>query len=1747
MKRQIITLLALCAAAFSLPAQTDWAQVERLIGDGSYKTAYDKAETVYGNPNAAGRQRLTAAYYMAQAAAYFQEEARDSAEMRYRALLPVLEDVDKALCHTFLAEWDSAMLYEEPLKRTPVEKIKPFAEGDKGLNVTPTAYDVVVMKMQEGDLKPAERVEWQRKLCSFHAGDNKDIRLWHDLRLLDFMDLVPNVRLKDDTMLAYIARYRNAGSQYITKLYAMMALRCSGRGDLVQSVAWCNSAIALYPKSEGGVECANLKNEIQQKCVSMETSSLWVIPGQPSLQRVRYRNVERLYYRIVNYFDDYRWNEKAKGKLLAAKTVVGGEWKVESGKGYKFAESYVSLPALKTGRWLLLVSPSKDFKTDGFMVYVVNSTEMLLVQNEQEGLLLNRRTGRPIAGQAMCVERRDNNGKVTVMARAVTDRYGRYSMDYEKPRWGDQIAVERNGYRLTSRYSNSSNRPDTSMHMRAEVRTDRPIYKPGDTIQVAVVVYRTDGLEAEVAIGERQKLAFVDPHDQGVDTVSLTTDDFGIAHTSFVVPTDRIAGTYFIRSVDGGKLNICENLRVEEYKQPKFMVQLGEQREQASPCFGFPYTVKGYAASYSAVPVSGAKVQYRVMRRKLHRCWWFYSNFYSESEVAAGETTTAADGSFSVTFIPEPDSSIELSHKPSFEYLVSVDVTDLNGESHNAVSSMRVGYTNAFVYLESGSTPATLKVKHVDINGNPLPGEVKTKVELLCQPPEPLLDHPLLHEGVHHTMTEAEWHMAFPLLAYGIEFNDPANWPVASNGWNGKSGVYRVTVSADGADTVTEYLTYVAPDAHKVPSQKLLWAEVEKTKVEVGETARLRFGSRFMEVEVYYMLRVGNEVRDFSLVRLSDEIRSIEIPVDSTMLGGFQIDLVSVREGMECHWQQSVDVPFSHKQLKVEIATFRDKLLPGETEEWTIKVKGERSDEKEPAALVMTMYDDALNSYGSARDWGFSPWRTNFSRVINPLHITGGAGHWMNEYKHLYYHGSQLSVWSLKDALPYFSPWRGRRMYKSAGVSNQAMVELAVVEDVELLDEAKAAGGTAPVDDEPQVRMNLNTLAFFAPALRTDENGSVTYRFTVPELLTRWNVMALAVTRDLKTGSLDRTLVTQKPLMVQPNMPRFLRQGDSLALMAKVVLSDKHEVASEVEVSLLLTDAATGDTLCHHTEHVGVKDAAQVMFPVEVPQGVNVATYRIVARAEGMSDGEQGQVPVLSNRETVTVSQALYINGVGEKSFTFPQDAFASATATPQKITAEVTGSPIWLALKALPHMKYLENPSTLYLAEQVGVNNIVQQVAALVDVSSIVSVDSIAERNRVLAAQLAERQNGDGGWCWMPEGQSSVWVTQQVLKRFADNKALAYVDKEVQRDYERYVKSYAKKYKWQPTNIDYLFMRSMYGKASTEAYRFYYANALKHYKDYEGLYTQAQLALIFYRHGDRKAANDLLRRLKEKALTSDEMGMYWRDNRSGWCWYQRPIETQALLIQAFTEVASQDSLTVGLMQQWLLKQKQTTHWGNDRATAEAIRALVCMHPHVGPSTVGLTLFGTPMTAEVQGQESYRTQAWTGAELDTLVRQHSEPIIMVKNTPGIAWGAVYYQFEDNIDKLPSSDMGITVKCTYISTEPLKVGDKVKVRIDIQCDRAMDYLELVDGRPSCVEPVSTRACWRWNDGLSYYYTVNNNDTRCYIEHIEKGKYSIEYEVYVTNPGAFMSGALKMQCMYAPEFRAVEPGKTLFVMP
>ncbi len=1834
MRNKIITLLALLSAAFFAQGQVDWSQFDKLMKEGLYKSAYAVAEGVY-KQSAASSQRLAAAYHMTQAAAMYQEDVHDSAEARYRQLLPTLEPLEKALCYAFLGEYDSALVYSEVLKATPVERIKNYCEGDKVENMTPTAYDVIVLQMlKNGTLTQQQRVDWRQRLCDFHAADKDDgLRIWHDCQLLESMQSVPNRPMSLQTYKRYLNRYRGSKSPQLASLYLLTARYCRwNKQDLVQVVAYCDTAIALFPKSEGGVECSNLRSQITAPRIQFSREIHFLIPQREELMGITYRNLSCIHLRLVKEPDKYM-SEAQLAKLKPLR-----EWIVDVPRHDDYSEALAAfaLPSLPIGEYRLLAAPTDNF-AKGLAYIELHVTDIALrYTTDGRGLVVDRTTGTPVADQRVQLVSPKVYGRSQerVLQTVVTAADGTYRFDSVPPR-NSIIRVVRDGYTISQSVYNHSRSAADGRGTRFHLVSDRPVYRPGDTVQVAVMLYRSDGRDGELlAAGHSFQLTLADPNGQQVQQLTLTTDDFGSAHCALPLPTDRLAGHWTVRVQDSTGSGVL-GLRVEEYKQPRFMVSLAA--EGTAPQFGQPYTVKGMATAYSGVSLGGARVQYFVSRSQ--RLWRWGPSV--STVIAQGETEVAVDGTFNVVFTPEPDSSVELSTKPIFNYQVQVTVTDLNGESYDAETTLRVGYRNLFVHvveMEPASRELSmLKVELTDLDGKPQPGKVEVSVERLKRPDPMRLAPAVLTKGMHQTINREEYHRRFPYYIYDKTENDRRQWP-AEWRWDGiadngdiklpslQGGIYRIVAHAmDGRDTVadTAYTLLTLTTDRQARIDAVLWVDQDKRTAHPGERVTFRLGSAFEGVKAFYWIDYGDRKTLASgWLTLGSRLQELTIDIDSSQLGGLTLTVTMMYQGQSFSESRSVEVPYTHKQLKVDISTFRDKLLPGETEEWTIKVKGERSEMKEPAAVILTMYDDALNTYGIP-SWGFSPWRghcTVWQRLYSPYFC------WDSYDGSTYrsYYGTSPSVWRLKEGLPYYSPWRSRRMYKA--VSNGVVVtELAVVEDDAVVQTSATARGESGeeeveeeeaifsvVEKEPevQVRTNLTTLAFFAPSLHTNADGTVTYRFTVPELLTRWNVRGLAVTKDIKIGTLDRTLVTSKPLMVQPNMPRFLRSGDSLSLMAKVVLNEEIRIKNEelpVEVLFVLTDAATGDTLCCHTEQVRVKHpsaggsaAAQVMFDVEVPQNVYVATYKIVATAEGMSDGEQGQVPVVTNRQAATVSQAMYINGAGEKRYIMPEWVTDSDSRELHLVAAEVVSNPIWLAVKCMPYLKTHENSSTLYLANQLYMNSKGQELlkdlkdfSVLKGTSSRLKMnedvkqtllqatpwvqDAQSEEEQMAAVanyfdaerlnrelqkagdELAARQNADGGWSWMPEGESSLWITQQVLKkvkgeRLKVKEALAFIDREQQRYYEKYIKPYIKKgYKWQPTDIDYLYTRSFYGKANTEAYRFYYSNALKSYKDYENLYTQAQLALVFHRHGDHKQALDLLRRIKEKSLVSDEMGMYWRNNRSGWFWYQRPIQTQALLIQAFAEITPDDCDAIGLMQQWLLKQKQTSHWGNDMATTEAIGALMVNEKlrtknEEPADAVQLTVFGEPMTAEAQDLEGYRSQRWTSDALDTLITHHSSLITLRKQNEGIAWGAVYYQFVDDLDKLPASDMGIRISRRYeVRSENLKVGDKIKVRIDIQCDRAMEYLELIDGRPACVEPLSTRAGWRWNEGLNYYIVVNNTDTRCYIERLEKGKYWFEYDVYVTNPGQFMSGPVTMQCMYAPEFRAIAPAQTLNVIP
>ena len=1972
MIRKVFLTLIMALPLVGAMAQTDfakeWNDVNKLYDSEDYNKAYSKATKLFALAQKSGdsRNMITGAFQMARIAAEYQENAEDSALTRYFAIMDKLDVVDKAVCHAFVAKFYSeysqshrwvinrnketdeseldyklwpqgrfdreikkhlteALKDEETLQKTDIKEVGTFCEkSNSGLQTTPTLYDLMINIAVESTNDYAEKMRLLQKLIDFHSSDGDCLRIWLDIRKYELLERTPNAvkpTVADYERLA--EKYKGTECDLVTMFHYEAAKMLNRDGKYVEAKAICNKAIALFPKSKGAENCANLIKTIEHpECTLQMVRD--EMADHAMLAVAESRNADMLYFRIIKTFDHSNIYEREKIVEAMAKQSVVEQWTMPlmHRNDHKRQKNYVYMPPVPTGEYYLLVSTSKDFKANGLSYgeFVCCDAQIVtaLSSNALRGYVVLRGSGEPIEGQKMRLERYDySKGKyVATGATAVTDKDGYYEFDNKacKGNYNVYVATDYKGVTIMDR-ANDHSEPTHNSGVELYCQLDRPVYKLGETISFAYVVYQGDHRTSDrVCEGAKLYVRLRDVNDKTVDSVRLTTDEFGVCHGELKVPSDALPGhfslytTYIVGNKKRADYYDYYGVKVEEYKQPKFTVKMYGDNERHE--FGKELTVNGLAASYSQVPIDGAKVSYTVVRREMYRPWrWWYMPVSKETTIAGGETKTDGEGKFEIHFTPMPDSSVELANKPCFVYQVTADVTDINGETHSQTHTLRVGYENSHITLPQGGEVErfdTLSVDYSNLDGDPIEGSVTVVVERLVQPTQPRLAHEFLNDDIHHSLSHEGFDKRFGLLAYDKNDVEPDQWAterkvmiksitMTKKGGavlplgNLEAGVYRVTataINADGSKVESKSTyTYMPCDADKVQTHSLVWVSDCGTKsMEVGDTYRLKVGSRYKGVKLLYMLSKEGESIDRRVIELDNNVKTIEIPIVESYKGGVRIDLFAMKENQEWKRGKSIDVPYSDKRLDVKIETFRDKLQPGEQETWTIRVSDQQSGHRSQITgqsltqsnLMLTMYDAALDTYGSLNAYLW-PWVSSYNPMmlcVNHEHFS--LRNYQTRPQTTYVGPIDLSAWRLLDGV--FS--RSRSMFsKNYSARGRARGEDGMVEEVALMAkgvdavmESGAAIENAEYEeaavmvadegvqekksDEPQLRTNLNTLAFFKPTLRTGDDGTVECTFTVPELLTEWSIRGVAHTKDMKTGSLSKSLITQKELMVQPNAPRFLRQGDTVDFLAKVVnMTDKEQT---VTVSFDLFDPSNPSKFKIKNSKlitIPAKRSEQVSFRIAVPHNIYVANYRIVAKNDHFSDGEQDCMPVLTDRQMVTVSQAMYINGVGEKSYTLPTAVTRqSATREPHLLKVEFTSNPIWYAIQALPYVEEHKNPSNIFLANRLYTNSIAFDI-----VSSNPNIESVfrqwekdtvnplmsqLEKNedvkqtlldetpwlrdgtgesqrmhriavyfdksrltselKTTEKKLLEQQRSDGGWSWIPGySQSSLYTTQYILEILGKlahssqqnvstyqhinistqlKKALKYVDDETYDYYRRYLKHTD----FEALNIDYLYMRSFYTASEfkiqnpkhKESYDYFYRNTLKHYKEYKSLHTRATLALVFHRGGNSKEALDILRRIKESSLYSDEMGMYWRDNQSSWWWYERPIETQALLIQAFAEITPDDKESIALMQQWLLKQKQTTSWSTDVATVEAINALLSDNGTANTlaqpekSTL-VTVAGQPLTAPSQAGTGYQSQSWHGDEIAQLLTQshnnaitQSSPQVTIKKyTDGIAWGAAYYQYFDDMKNIERSDMGVKMSKTIyrvktdgtleaipdndskfkIQNSKLKVGDRVRIRILLDCDRALEYVELKDSRPGCLEPVSTASGWNWNSGLSYYSAVRNASNSFYINRLDKGKYVVEYDLFVTNPGAFTVPASTIQCLYAPEFRANSEGRTLYV--
>ena len=1948
-----------------------YARIEKMIYNQRYTDAFNAADSLRTaamsrvragqTGEAVSRQLITSTWYMERAALQYQEDAADSSLARFRAILPYLTPVDRTLCHIFLGNIDSALVDTVALREVPNTQIADFCSAPKNVsfNTTPTIYDLV-MHLAIANMPARRKVELQRQLVAWYshgaAKENVNLLLYNELRLLDYYGRTPNVSKATCRRLTQecLNRYRETGNEQLAELYSRMAAFCQNDLDLLGAIVYCDSAIARWPKSRGGVDCANRKRTIQQTSIDMTISD--VSPaGRDILMRVATCNVEHLYYRVIRYPEwlksYYKSDSEKRTRLLSEKVVKSWDQSFTLPKDYKFYKHYGYIPTLAPGHYILLASPSKDFAREGFCMkaFNVSAAAFVLMSSPDDsvyGYVVDYATGEPIARQKVQLQRSKNyyDAKYSTVATATTDAQGFFALgdkevknryDYE---W--RLLTQYKGLDVESQCELGPNQLDTVREV-AELFLDRPVYRPGDTVQFMLVKGLVEHNRRGYAfMGNRLQLLLFDVNDKAVDTLYGTTDAYGSLSGSFVIPAHALPGRFVIRAYraifDNRNVRVCEkSFPVEAYKQPKFTVTLkGVDRKDAegrsiAPSMGDSLAVEGLAASYTQVPVSGAKVVYSVTRSWI-RPWWrrHYGGdqSYGAVTLVSDSLVTDGEGMFRIAFVAEPDSNIELSTKPCFTYEVHVDVTDINGETHSQTLSLNAGYQNSYISItlpEQLRELGSVEYKYCDINGTPLKGFANLYVERLHQPESLWLAHTQVRSGVRHTISREEFNKRFPLTAYSHEEEKMWNWPVEKKVFDTRvkcegltlnkvslpvlePGVYRLRMALDaqGKETVADTLVvvYSPKGSRKVFTMDLLWSDISTNEASVGDTVELRFGTRHKDVYVAYELMVGKKTVQRRLLRVDNGMETLRIPVTEELLGGFNVSLCAVKEGRNEKVQYRVDVPFEHKKLDVQIVTFRDKLTPGEKERWTIKVKPKREGDAlaAPAALLLGMYDAALDNYGyGGNEFSWFPWMDNWLREPEGFSVyfnwryRSGDDLLVPFGQYQVYKGKSPSGWdftalnhrgwqwkrsltmpgtSVEDIVASvggvgYGTARGEdgmvtmqgAVRKRAAVKNAAVLEPEVTTDLEVVEDdvemeeaavfmvdennANVRGKNAGDSEKPYVRTNLSTLAFFGPTLITDKDGTVSYSFTAPDLLTQWNVKGLAWTQELATGSLERQLITRKELMIQPNMPRFLREGDTATLMAKVMNLTDSDLTVTVDFSFEIENgelrienypgaAANSQFSILNSQLITVSahGTVPVLFPVYAPVGGTVATYKFVAKAARHSDGEQGPLPLLTNRQAVTQSVSMYMNGKGTKQYAMSLPV--STTAQPVSFTVEYTANPIWLAIQSLPYMKECSNPSNIYLFSTYYVNTIgktiaeqfpqlkhcadqateedsplmrnadikqtlldetpwlrsgTSEVERLKDIARFYDNEALQRLSSETFEKLQKEQRYDGGWSWMPGGRySSTYVTQHILKGFGmmarqisrgntsmQNRALAYVDKEAYKDYLEWLK-YLKKHpnsQCKPIMLDYLYTRSYYAdrKFSSnhkEAFDFFYCNAKKRYSDYTSLYDQALLALVFQRNGDTKLACEMVERIRQKALYSDEMGMYWRDNKAGWFFYQRPVETQALLIETFREVTPQDTLSVAQMQQWLLKQKQTTRWNSDIATLRAIQALMPVGgkekwiPAKGSDKIvvkGKALADTLKVDVADGSAGYLRHTYRGDSLVSLARGNSVSTTIRRDAKGVSWGALYYQYTEQMDKIPASETGITLTRTLYKVEAdgsltelkkgrgVAVGDRLRVRLNVQCDRNMEYVELKEFRAACLEPVSTASGWVWTSGLSYYVAVNNSHNAVYIDRLEKGKYIIDADYYVTNPGSFTLAPSVLQCLYAPEFRATSPGQRLTV--
>jgi uncharacterized protein YfaS (alpha-2-macroglobulin family) len=1787
-----------------------------------------------------------------------------------------------------------------------------------------------------------------KDLLAFHLNDAKpDALIDADIDRLEFVN--QHSTLNDKEKL-YEAALKNIETRY--GQYAATAQAGYLRGQLYYSRGQgydplsktdnqyeikrakelFESIVAKYPKCEGAVNATNMLNSIKQRSLNFETE-LVNVPGQHFRTLVSYKNIPQLYFRLMKTTreDIKKYDRRDYEKVWNDYTALTPmkSWKVTLPDPGDFQIHHIEIKndALEPGTYILLASADEKFSLAKNILAkdIIYVSNISYIQKGEEYHVLHRETGQPLANanvQVYELKYNYNNYKEEeIKAEKYTSNDNGYfklkrtkdsrNIVFDITHGKERLFLDNRHYSYAEFDENGN--PIVNKDQ-AFLFTDRSIYRPGQTVYFkGIVVSRKDKpFKAEVVAGKKVTVQLKDANWQKQAELTLTTNEFGSYNGSFRLPEGLLNGQFTIWDSAHEQNHAFS---VEEYKRPKFMVEI--KQPKGSYRVNDSIKVTGTAKAYAGNNIDGAKVKYRIVRKIQWPWWWDYGySRYSrwnprpggreQMEITNGEATTNEKGEFTVTFKAIPDESVKKEDQPTFQYELTADITDINGETRSGNITVPVAYQALQLNIEVASqlTADSLNkigIGSTNINGSFEKADVNISIHRLKNPGRFFRER-LWRQPDQFLMSRDEYYTLFPYDVYKDE-DQTVKWEKGDRALDARHttaenekykitntkfapGWYVIEVTAkDKYGENVKALKYIEliPGNGQLAANTPLAINAAKTTAEPGEKINYTVGTTFKDVFLIHQQQFMYGKQNMVYERLSNSSKSSDLTLTENDRGGVGANASFVKYNRVFGNGLQFNVPWSNKELKIEFESFRDKTLPGSKEEYKLKISGLKGD-KVAAEMLAAMYDASLDQF-QPHGW-FSPGL--FPNLYAPGawngndNFKGSSSEEKNDYYRQneyfsksydrllgggYYDEVVVTGYGMRSRAMKSAPQAGApppapeaamadgMVYKNESAKEKE--QKSEVAGAISADDMNAARGNKfqekpkQADAPVQIRKNFNETAFFLPNLKTDANGNVIISYTIPEALTEWKLMAFAHTKDMATAIAEKKVVTQKPIMVQPNAPRFLREGDKLELVTKVVnLTDK-EVTGTAELQLI--DPSTNTPVDGWFKNifpnqyftVPAGQSSPVAFTMEIPFNYNrPLTYRIIAKtkpaagADAASDGEENMLPVVTNRMLVTETMPLPMRGNGTKNFKFEKliGSASSPTLGHQAITVEYTSNPAWYAVQALPYlMEYpyecAEQTFNRFYANALAgkIANSSPKIKAVFEKWKNIDKEALLsnlQKNEELKSallqetpwvldakneeqqkknigllfdmmkmsgeldkamkKLQDMQSSNGGFVWFKGGPDDRYITQYIItgmghlkklgaipaKQEANikemlQKALPYLDMKLKQDYDDLIR-YKAKLKDNNTGymqINYHYMRSFFpestvAKASETAYN-YYRQQMQQYWLQNSKYMQGMIALALHRTGDTKTPAAVLKSLKENAIVKEEMGMYWKDVTGGYYWHQAPIETMALMIEAFSE-AGKDTKAVDDLKTWLLKNKQTMNWKTTKATAEACYALLLegsdwlSETPVVEIKLGNTTISSATAGGAQEGTGYFKQRIEGEKVKPEMGNIS---VTVSNTnakaPTSTWGGVYWQYFENLDKITSAETPLKLqKKLFIETmgdrgpvlkavnqgDIIKVGDKIKVRIELRVDRDMEYVHMKDMRSSGTEPVNVLSEYKWQGGLGYYETTKDASTNFFFGWLPKGTYVFEYPVFVTHKGDFSNGITTIQCMYAPEFTSHSEG-------